>query len=216
MSDAPSLDTLARLAAAAAEHLAALDSACVHPARASLLWRCGWCDGCAARADALEALGTKGADLARHLVAAVDALRAERGRRDRMIASFGRLDMSAAELGNIVVAMRSKLAAAEAQRDALAAATAEYLDAADAGGCGNGEPTMAEYAVAQVARKHLDALLSGAPADVVRAGVVRAYRDAVEEHRRAGVMPSSDHPARARLRAATEALDAALAAAEGR
>lgn len=63
------------------------------------------------------------------------------------------------------------------------------------------------------AHKRTDALLRGAPAGYVRADVVAEYREAVEEHRRAGVMPSCDHPARARLRAATTALDAALAAA---
>ena len=60
--------------------------------------------------------------------------------------------------------------------------------------------------------RELDALLRGAPGGYVRASVVAEYVAAVEAHRLAGVMPSSDHPARARLRDAHRAVVAALAA----
>ena len=183
MSD-PSLDALARLAAAAQ---AMLDGACTCPTYAA------WSPGCA-RSDC-PCHGEhvpRAPDLARGLVAAVDALRAERERRDRMIASFGRLDMSAAELGNIVVAMRAKLDAAEAQRDALAAAVREYGDALAAeeaarlawkAGCSAEEddeadvptfrgPLTTAYDAAMRRRvTALDALLRGAAAPVVRAEV---------------------------------------------
>ena len=178
MSDAPSLDALAR---DARRRLAAIDAfgASALPDLAT---------------SALDALRDDAPDLARGLVAAVDALRAEREAR----------------------------AAAEARRDALAAAVRaerearerEVTIANEPRSARTGEEWSAAYLAAtkatDAARAVVTALLSGAAPDVVRAGVVRAYLDAADEwENSAGIALVL---ARAEMVATRAALDAALAA----
>lgn len=115
----------------------------------------------------------------------------------------------------------ARAAAAEARHAALAGAVREVGDLIAEHGCScdcdcahtTGEHTSAcDPCLACRASDVVSPLLRGAPADVVRAGVVAEYVAAVEAHRLAGAMPSSDHPARARLRDAHRAVVAALAA----
>ena len=174
-------------------------------------------------------------DLARGLVAAVDALRAEREARavaefqreayradaHRLAAANGRLvdEADAAQCGR---------RAAEAQRDALAAAVREErrlkalhraalheeISAAILDTDSDREnAAMAESRetaeAAEDATAHLDALLSGAAPDVVRAGVVR---DFLRAHDRVPWAVFCDGPQLEREAEARAALDAALAA----
>lgn len=123
-----------------------------------------------------------------------------------------------------VVALAVRVTAAEAAHAALAGAVreeralaAEY-DAAWAAHIAGGAPLDAAEGVLAMCdrldgvRAATDALLRGAPGGFVRASVVVEYVRAVEAHRLAGVMPSGDHPARARLRDAHRAVVDALAA----
>ena len=148
MSD-PSLDALARLAAAAQ---AMLDGACTCPTYAA------WSPGCA-RSDC-PCHGEhvpRAPDLARGLVAAVDALRAERDRRDALAAAVR-------EYGDA-------LAAEEAARLAWkAGCSAEEDDEADVPTF-RGPLTTAYDAAMRRRVTALDALLRGAAAPVVRAEV---------------------------------------------
>ena len=252
MSD-PSLDALA---AAAAVHLAALDAPecprweCMrHP-----------CDVCVARRAARDTLNERAPDLARGYVAAVDALRsvrseldvlrANRGTADRLLGAWAtiahayRVDPSVANAERLAVLTTSaaevrdaaiaRATAAEAQRAALAAAVREERDAADAYDAACAALDSDACAVASVrmdaATTATDALLSGCAADVVRAGVVRAYLDAVAAWEAARSAPCDAamtvDQVRARVAAVSAAvdvvrerkaaLDAALAAATGR
>ena len=128
---------------------------------------------------------------------------------------------AAPDLARALVAAAARIAAAEARRDALAEAVRDVGNLIAEHGCScdcdcthtTGEHTGAcNPCLACRASDVVSPILRGAPADVVRASVVAEYVAAVEAHRLAGAMPSSDHPARARLRDAHRAVVAALAA----
>ena len=197
MSDAPSLDALARLAAE-----------CL---------------------DGSERLSLGDVErICRGLVAAVDALRAERDRSANLL-------MYADDAGHVAVA-------AERERDALAAAVREeraaeaarsrasvpLLSVADALGvfvdfaeCRPTPAMMASQAAAEAhatARRATDALLSGAAPDVVRAGVVRraavsAFATWLRRHDAlAGAWEMADEIEEEGAAVIGELIDAALAA----
>ena len=250
MSDAPSLDALA---AAAAEHLAALDA----PRAADDL---SGLRHVGERLAASNALAAASVATARGLVAAVDALRAEQTDADALRRSWGVSFNSLSDLRTAVIGLASgaalpppevlderhgpnvadalrkldALRAAEARRDALAAAVRDVGNLIAEHGCScdcdcthtTGEHTSAcDPCLACRASDVVSPLLSGCAADVVRARVVRAYLDADREWQRSRVRFIESIDAAAverteRLRVEREtkraALDAALAAAEGR
>lgn len=236
MSD-PSLDALARLARDRLDGYAQAcgDSDCrSHP-----------CASCCVAADALHSLRIAAPDLARALVAAVaelrsvrselDVLRANRGTADRLLDAWAtiahayRVDPSVANAERLAVLATSAAeardaaiahaTAAEAQRDALAAAVREERDAADAYDAACAALDSDACAVASVrmdaATTATDALLSGCAADVVRAGVVRDHLAALDLLTTTRVDDTTPEM-RGNAVATRAALDAALAAAEGR
>ena len=203
MSDAPSLDALA----AAARGM--LNGACTCPTYAA------WSPGCA-RSDC-PCHGEhvpRAPDLARALVAAVDALRAEREARATAEASVAQLraDLERADFDRQRV---------EGERDAIAEAAGGFVAAADAheseatrwqreyipNHTAHAVVIVAARDAADAARTRLDALLSGCAADVVRAGVVRDFLAALDAGADVAMRGAGTYRA---------ALDAALAAAEGR
>ena len=219
MSDAPSLDALAR---DARRRLAAIDAfgASALPDLAT---------------SALDALRDDAPDLARHLVAAVDALRAADERIGGLIHRNAMAHVAHIDALTERDAAVARATAAEAQRDALAGAVREYLDAreavpenfdADHAGADERARVYALWDALDAAQKRLDALLRGAAVAHVRAGVVRAYLDAEERWREgSGVyLPGEDVAAyvarrdaeRVRVSELHKAMVAALAAAEGR
>ncbi len=124
--------------------------------------------------------------------------------------------------------------AAVAARDALATAVREYMDSSRAAAGDYLRATLADdhkAALADVDRRHsgrrlnatarLTALLDGAPADVVRGDVVRAYLAAADAYDTAGLRVLEDDEAdditESEARdVARAALDAALAPGGGR